>query len=89
MVDQRVAWTRVERKHRLPLCARRHPGDIGDAADVLHGAAQLVVAEKQRVTPRRERRALTPSGNVARAEICHCRDAQAFGNDRWLTQLQG
>ena len=88
MVDQRVARTRIKGQHGLPLPAWRHPGDVADPADVLHCAAQLLVAEQQRVAPRRQRRALAAGGDVARAKIGDGGDAETFGNDRRLAQLQ-
>src|SRR5262249_21345042 len=88
VVDQRVAWTRIESKHCLPLRARRYPCNVADATDVLHGATQLLVAKQQRIAPRGQRRTLTAGRDIARTEVCQRGHPEALGNDGRLRDLQ-
>src|SRR5207237_8791917 len=54
----------------------------------LHSAAQRVVAEEQRVTPRCQRCALTARRDVARPKIREGGHTEPFGDHRRFTKLQ-
>ena len=68
--------------------ARRHQRDVGDAADVLHGAPPPGRPEQQVIDQRHQRRALAAGGDVAHAEVADHRSAGALGDHGGLADLQ-
>ena len=84
-VQQAVAGAAVEAGHRA---ARRQASDIGDTADVEHGAVLRTVAEDRGVERRRKRRALAAGGDVAAAKVRHHGDGGELREQRGIADLQ-
>jgi iron-sulfur cluster insertion protein len=85
-VEQHVARAAVEADNLAAAACAGQRGDVGDAADIDHGAC-LRCAEDRSVECRHQRRALAAGGDVARAEIGYDVDAAEFGQQCWRVEL--
>ncbi len=72
----------------MRLALRRQVGQVADAADVLHGAAALLVAEQQQIEVGDQRRALAAAGDVARPKVGGDGAARALGDLRRRAELE-
>ncbi len=87
-VDQHVAGPRVEAENLFLAPARRQPGQVGDAADVLDDATSPRMPEEHVIGPGHERCALPADRHVRLTELRDDRGAQASGDDRGVAELQ-
>ena len=86
-IDYHIARTSVESKDLFGRRAARNCSEIGDAADILHDAANAVVAIKQVVEEGNQWRALASASDVCRAKIRDHRHTQTRCQCRSLTHL--
>ncbi len=86
-VDHHVAGAGVESCHLLRRCSGRDCRQVRDAADVLHDAADLLIAIQQVIEEGNQRRAFASGGHVGGAEIGDDRNADTSGEHRALSGL--
>ena len=88
-VNHHVAGAGVESRNLFRGCSRRDCCQVRDAADVLHDAADLLVAIEQVIEEGNQRRAFASGGHVGGTEIGDDRDADARGDHGAFSGLPG
>ena len=85
-IHQGVRGAGVEATH---VAVRRQQREVGDAAEVEHGAVFARVVQHRSVEGGHERRALAAGRDIAAAEVGDGVDAGAFGDDVAVAELPG
>src|SRR5579864_7886517 len=88
-IDHHISRTGIEGDYFVKGGGGRDDGDVGDAADVQRDAGAAGMTKEEVIDERDQGRAFAAGRDIARAKIRDDGNAEGFGQDSGLADLQG